>query len=197
MAITTHISIGDPGIVSQITRQAVEEIIGSGFQRKLQIPNKPTAYNTIDRTSINQLLIDTYGDESSYGLALRIGRALFARLLRTQDSLTTLGEIQFRVLPLSKKLIMGLPVVAQAFGEISGQHGTMIDRGTKIHYAVKECPDCTKAQNTAEPICYVTIGMIKEALYWLSGSREFDVYESECFGMGHECCRFIIDKTPR
>ena len=42
-----------------------------------------------------------------------------------------------------------------------------------------------------EPICYVTRGIIREALYWATG-YEHDIEETSCRAMGDETCEFTI-----
>lgn len=197
MALTTQLPYSEAGLLSEITWQAVQEIIGTDFEGNLFKPGVFSIDGSADIQTINQLLIRTYGQKCGSGLSLRIGRVLFSRLLRYHESLKSLGELSFRILPLSHKLSQGLPAVAQSLEQILGQHGTIIDMDTEIHYLVRECPDCHGIQAADQPICYVTIGIIKEAMHWLSSSRDFHVYESECKAMGSQHCRFVIDKTPR
>jgi predicted hydrocarbon binding protein len=38
--------------------------------------------------------------------------------------------------------------------------------------------------------------LLQEGLRWVSGGMEFRVEEVDCIGMGHESCKFKIDKEP-
>lgn len=49
----------------------------------------------------------------------------------------------------------------------------------------------TLGQKDSAPICYVTQGLIREALYW-AVSREFDIEETSCRAAGHNNCEFKI-----
>ncbi len=200
MLMTTHLSITDSELISQITHQAVEEIIGPDLSALLfQNTSDPFAPHTEfpHIPCINQTLIDTYGPNGGQGLALRIGRSLFARLLRSHETLSNLGSLSFRVLPLSHRIERGLPLVVEALEGIYDSQGRLEDHGSEIHYVVQNCPDCRETQPTSQPVCFITLGILKEAMNWLSGSREFHVRESECLAMGNEHCRFIINKTPK
>jgi predicted hydrocarbon binding protein len=49
---------------------------------------------------------------------------------------------------------------------------------------------------TDRPVCYIAVGLLQEALRWVSGGLEFRVDEVECTGMGAKACVFKIDKEP-
>jgi predicted hydrocarbon binding protein len=51
-------------------------------------------------------------------------------------------------------------------------------------------------RKTDRPICYIAVGILQEALRWVSGGLEFRIEELECIGMGAESCVFRIDKEP-
>jgi predicted hydrocarbon binding protein len=42
-----------------------------------------------------------------------------------------------------------------------------------------------------EPICYVTQGLVREALYWATG-HPHDIEETSCRALGEEACEFTI-----
>ena len=195
--MTTQSAIADTDGVSKITNDAIEEVLGPDAFLNLVDPDATEFPPSLDISNINQKLVDAYGDNGGYGIALRIGRTIFSRLLRGHEALANLGELSFRVLPLAHKIERGLPVVINALENTLGEEGHLQDTGTEIHYIVQECPDCQASKPANRPICYVTLGILKEAMYWLSGCREFQIQETECMAMGDTCCRFVIHKTPR
>jgi hypothetical protein len=58
------------------------------------------------------------------GLALRAGRATFTEGLRNFGALAGVGDLAFKVLPLSAKLRIGVPAMAKIFSQTSDQHST-------------------------------------------------------------------------
>ena len=40
------------------------------------------------------------------------------------------------------------------------------------------------------------VGLLQEALYWLSGGKVFNVEEIACIARGDAACTIVIDQTP-
>jgi predicted hydrocarbon binding protein len=78
----------------------------------------------------------------------------------------------------------------------TGQKATIEEYEKDYHYIVHQCPDCTGLKDEKQPACFLTVGILKEALYWLSGSHEFRIIEIECMAMNDAYCRFVIPKQP-
>ena len=53
-------------------------------------------------------------------------------------------------------------------------------------------PSC-KAE---EPVCHLAVGLIQEALYWVSGGKVFNVEETTCIAVGSPVCTIAIEQTP-
>jgi len=49
----------------------------------------------------------------------------------------------------------------------------------------------TLGQSESECICYVTLGLLRECLYWATGV-EHDIEETSCRANGEEACEFKI-----
>jgi predicted hydrocarbon binding protein len=49
----------------------------------------------------------------------------------------------------------------------------------------------TLGQNESEPICYVTLGLLRECLFWATG-QEHDIEEISCRANGAQACEFKI-----
>lgn len=49
----------------------------------------------------------------------------------------------------------------------------------------------TSGQFESEPICYVTLGLLRECLFWATG-KEHDIQETSCKATGQESCEFKI-----
>jgi len=198
-----------PNRFALITLEALEEVMGkNGLNAILNmaalsdlVDNYPPAnlereFDFADYSSINIGLEEMYGSRGGRGLALRAGRATFAEALRNFGAMAGAGDLAFKVLPLNKKLSIGLPALAKIFSTISDQETTVEEKETEFHYIIHRCPVCWGRSGEEAPVCFVAQGLLLEGLKWLSGGSEFRVNESECVAQGHDVCRFVIQKEP-
>jgi predicted hydrocarbon binding protein len=198
-----------PNRLARITLLAVEEMLGkNGMQALLNlsqlsylIENYPAAnlergFDFAEYASLNLGLEEMYGARGGRGLALRAGRETFSRALSNFGALAGTGDMAFKVLPLGMKVKIALPAMARIFSEISDMASSVEDQQHSVHYLVNRNAVCWSRTGEEKPVCYLMVGLLQEALHNTSGGREFRVDESECQAMGHEACRFIIQKEP-
>jgi hypothetical protein len=141
-------------------------------------------------------LDEMYGPRGGRGLALRVGRTLFADALRGFGALAGVGDLAFKVLPLQAKLKVGVPAMANIFSQFSDQVSNVFEEGDdRIIYTLERCPMCWGRQ-ADRAVCYVGQGLLQEGLRWVSGGREFKVDLSTCIGKGDNMGRYIIYKEP-
>jgi predicted hydrocarbon binding protein len=167
-------------------KQYVHELPSSGLEKEFEFA---------DFSNLNQGLDDIYGPRGGRGLALRGGRATFARGLKDFGALAGVGDLAFKVLPLSTKLKIGLPAMARVFTQFSDQISRVVGFDDHYLYYIDRCPVCW-GRTSDRPICYVAVGLLQEGLRWVSGGLEFRVEEIECVAMGADSCIFKIDKEP-
>jgi hypothetical protein len=195
--------------IARITLQALEEVMGkNGLNAILNLAHLPQLidqlppdnlerqFNFADFSAFNLALEEMYGPRGGRGLALRAGRAAFADSLRNFGALAGVGDMAFKVLPLSIKMRIGLPAMARIFSQISDQHSTVQERENDFVYTIHRCPVCWGRHDSDKPVCFVAVGLLQEGLKWLSGGNEFRVNESVCLAMGGPVCEIIIQKTP-
>jgi predicted hydrocarbon binding protein len=164
------------------------------------IDNPPP--NNLDRqfdfayfSALNGALEEMYGPRGGRGLALRAGRATFNEGLRNFGALAGVGDLAFKVLPLSAKLRIGVPAMAKIFSQTSDQHSTAVDRDDHFVYTIHRCPVCW-GRHTDKPACFIATGLLQEGLKWLSGGHEFRVVQTTAVSTGDPTCDFNIYKTP-
>lgn len=145
--------------------------------------------------NLNKGLDEIYGPRGGRGLALRGGRAILSRGLKQFGALAGVGDLAFKVLPLKTKLKIGVPAVARIFTQFSDQTSHVEEFDDHFLYYIDRCSMCWKRQ-TDRPICYIAVGILQEALRWVSGGLEFRVDEIDCVAMGGKACIFKIDKEP-
>ncbi len=197
-----------PNKVARIYLQAMEEVMGrNGVSAILNlagleawIDNYPTdslerAVDFADFSAINGALEDMYGPRGGRGLARRSAWATFDAVLRNFGALAGVGDLAFKVLPLPTKLKIGLPSMARVFSQISDQKSTVEEEDSAYIYTIHKCPVCW-GRTSEKPCCYAAVGLLEEALRWVSGGQDFKVAETRCIAMGDEVCEFRVEKEP-
>lgn len=197
-----------PNRMGRILLVAMEEVMGrnglnallnlTSMRQFIQEPPADNLEKGFDFSHIANLtkgLDEIYGPRGGRGLALRGGRAIFSRGLKQFGALAGVGDLAFKVLPLQTKLKVGVPAVARIFTQFSDQISRVEEFDDHFLYYIDRCSMCW-GRETDRPVCYIAVGILQEALRWVSGGLEFRVEELECIGMGAKSCVFRIDKEP-
>lgn len=197
-----------PQKMGRIILLGMEEVIGkAGVDAVIHLaaPDNGTQYQmsaTHERTfsfeAVSQLhlaLEQAYGPRGGRGLALRTGRASFKYGLKEYGSLLGLTEMAFRLLPLPTKLRTGARSFADLFNKHTDQQVRIEETDTHIFWHIERCPLCW-GRTAEEPVCQLAVGLLQEALYWLSGGKVFSVEETACHAHGDPHCTITILKTP-
>ena len=154
------------------------------------------AFDFAHFSMINQALEEIYGMRGGRGLALRIGRTTFDDVLKDYGALAGVGDLAFRILPLHLKISMGLQAMARIFSEKSDQISAVSEDQDSVIYTIERCPVCWGRELEDHAVCYYMIGLLQEALHWVSGGKEFQINETKCIALGNDVCEFTIHKTP-
>jgi predicted hydrocarbon binding protein len=150
-------------------------------------------FDTISR--ITGMLEHAYGPHGGRGLSMRIGRSCFNYGVRQYSAQMGLTEMAFRLLPLPAKISAGAKAFARLFNDLTDQRVRVEEEDGKLLWHIERCPLCWERRAT-EPVCHLAVGVLQEALYWLSGGKVFNVEEKTCIAAGDETCTIEIDKTP-
>ncbi|RMG99153.1 MAG: 4-vinyl reductase [Chloroflexi bacterium] len=194
--------------MARILLESMEEVMGRNglnallnltdmrqFIHELPPDNLERAFDFAHISNLTRGLDEIYGPRGGRGLALRGGRAIFSRGLKQFGALAGVSDLAFKVLPLQVKLKIGIPAVARIFTQFSDQTSRVEEFDDHFLYYIDRCSMCW-GRHTDRPICYIAVGILQEALRWVSGGLEFRVEEIACIGMGAESCIFRIDKEP-
>ena len=197
-----------PERMRRIILLAMEEVIGTeGVQSVLNLsalapyggeypsaqPEQNFPFKAVSR--LQESLEQLYGPRGGRGTALRIGRACFQYGLREYGSMLGITEIAFRLLPLSTKIHAGARLFADLFNKQTDQRVRIEDQENQLFWHIERCPLCWE-RKAAEPVCQLAVGLLQEALYWLSGGKIFKVEEIACLARGDTSCTVAIDRTP-
>ena len=197
-----------PNRMGRIIFLAMEEILGqSGVNVILNLAglsefidhyppnnqNQNFSFHSVSR--LQSAIEDFYGPHGGRGVTLRIGRACFQHGLREYGPLAGLTDLAFRLLPLQTKLRVGASAFADIFNKYSDQRVRLEDTEQRLLWHIERCPVCWNRHTTA-PSCQLAVGLLQDALYWVSGGKFFNVEEISCCGKGDSVCTIAIDKTP-
>lgn len=197
-----------PNKMGRILLMSMEEVMGRNglnallnlidlrrYIQELPPDNLERQFDFSHISNLNKGLDEIYGPRGGRGLALRGGRAIFARGLRQFGALAGVSDLAFKVLPLKTKLKIGVPAVARIFTQFSDQTSRVEEFDDHFLYYIDRCSMCW-GRTTDRPICFIAVGILQETLRWVSGGLEFRVDELECIAMGGSACVFKIDKEP-
>jgi len=136
-----------------------------------------------------QHALRVYYGRGARGTLVRIGRILWGRLLETA-SLPEKAQAQLvHSLPAGQRLKAVLELLARFMREQNADvsvHTLDLDLLLADHAGA-----ATVGQKENAPVCFVTLGLIQEALIWVSG-REYDAEEVACQAAGGDACEFKI-----
>jgi hypothetical protein len=197
-----------PNKMGRIVLQATEEILGrNGINSVLNLAelmplinnyppnNLDLGFSFSKLGSLQSGLEYIYGSRGGRGLALRSGRACFKYGLREFGPMLGITDITFRLLPLSTKLRVGAGIFADTFNKYTDQRVRLEEEGARFLWHIDRCPVCW-GRHSDEPVCHLAVGILEEALYWVSGGKHFKVEEVLCIAKGDPTCTIVIDKQP-
>jgi predicted hydrocarbon binding protein len=136
-----------------------------------------------------QKAVRTYYGRGARGTLIRVGGNLWKRLL---------DDAPF-ALKAQSKLLFGLPVNARRKPALellakllSAQRGDVSVHTLDLDLLlVDHASPGTLGLSESDCICFVTLGMLRECLFWATG-QEHDIEETFCRAKGQESCEFKI-----
>ena len=197
-----------PNQMGRIILLSMEEVMGkNGIHAVLKLAslfnlvdnyppdNREREFSFSTISTLTDILEQVYGPRGGRGLSLRVGRACFNNGIRQYGTQMGLTEMAFRLLPLPAKVSGGAKAFAELFNMFTDQKVRLEDENGKLFWHIECCPLCWE-RRSQEPVCHLAVGLLQEALYWLSGGKVFHVEEITCIATGDETCTILIDKSP-
>jgi hypothetical protein len=142
-----------------------------------------------------QVLENIYGRPGGQGLALRIGRASLKHALKHIDGAAPLHQAEFHLLPVGRRLEVGLGYLAQYVSRGDSAFSTVTGTEKYWLWQSTNCPDCRERQGF-DPCCFAFAGLLQEFMLWAGNGRYYRVVETQCRAAGSPVCEFRIDKKP-
>jgi predicted hydrocarbon binding protein len=136
-----------------------------------------------------QSAMRTYYGRGARGILLRIGSKLWEPLLKDASIAAKAQSALVRGLPKVSRRKPALDILASVLGMARGDVETHNQHPDLLF--VDYASPTTLAQKDDSTICFVTLGLIRECLYWATG-EEHDIEERLCKAAGGQHCEFRI-----
>ncbi len=146
-------------------------------------------------TQLLEALDEMYGTRGGRGLARRAGHACFKLGIKDFAPLLGIADLAFRVMPLGMKMRVGFEVLAQTFNKFT-DHLVRLGEDEQYYYWIMERCGACWGRKTDSPCCHLTVGILEEGLYWVSGGKGFYVEEVSCIAAGGPSCTIQVSKNP-
>jgi predicted hydrocarbon binding protein len=181
--------LGGKGLLAVLSMAKLPHLIESRPPKDMQ-----RQFNFDNVSQVQSALEEIYGLQCGQGLSLRCGRVFFGHMLRDLGSQVGLTEMNFRLLPMGKKITTCMDMLAEAFNRYSDQRVRFTAQGN-LFWEIERCPLCWH-RNASSPCCAFAVGFLQEAMYWISGGRQYRVEETQCIASGSSSCVIQIDRLP-
>jgi predicted hydrocarbon binding protein len=181
--------LGDKGLLAVLSMAKLPHLIESRPPKDMQ---RQFSFASVSR--VQSALEKVYGEQYGQGLGVRCGRVIFNHVLRDFGPQVGLTDLDFRLLPMGKKISASLDMLADTFNRFTDQRVRFIERDN-LFWEIQRCPLCWQ-RITSAPSCALAIGFLQEAMYWVSSGRHYRVEETECIAAGSLVCVIQIDKHP-
>lgn len=136
-----------------------------------------------------QFSLRKYYGRGARGILIRIGTKLWNPLLEDAPLSIKTQATLLRVLPKLLRRKPALDLLAKLLGTHSGDI-TLHTLDLEL-LLVDHTSPTAQAQTDDEPICFVTLGLIQECLFWADG-QVHDIEERTCLALGASQCEFKI-----
>lgn len=197
-----------PNRIARLFFTAMEDVMGksafnallslAGLESYVNQPPPDTLARQFDfayMAAICEALEDIYGARGGRGMALRIGRATFARGLKAFGAMGGMSDPAFQALPLDTRTQLGLQALAAVFTNFSDQR-TAINEEADYYFVTTDTSPMAWGRTTGKPVCHALTGIIQEGLRWASDGYEYVVQETMCRAAGDSQCVFRVNKKP-
>ena len=136
-----------------------------------------------------QAALRSHFGRGSRGILTRIGRLIWPLLLADASLFLQARMRVLRALPFPLRT---KPTLAFLAGFLRGESNHITVHSLDLEWMLVDNDFATLQPNTDdESVCYVTLGLIKESLFWAT-RREFDVVETSCRAVDGDACEFHI-----
>lgn len=143
-----------------------------------------------------QAVEDFYGARGSKVMLMQVGRSTFTYGMKEQSAVLGLAGQSLKAMPLARsaKTRLLLDQICVATNKTVNLPARIEEDCEALYWVTSQCM-CEHRPKHKAPCCFVTVGALTEAMYWLT-DKSFRVQEVECKNLGASACRYRIPRTP-
>jgi hypothetical protein len=180
--------MGDNGLNAVLRTSGLERFIGNFPPNNLEPSIQASQY-----AKLNEAIEQFYG-RGGKGMLRRIGKASFQYGVREQSTLLGVAGVALKLLPEKQRIKFILNGMSDALKKSNPAVNAWVDEsGDRLAYIESTCAIC-HGRHSTEPICYLYVGSITEAVHWATG-KEYVITETHCIAKGDEYCRFEVGEV--
>jgi hypothetical protein len=138
---------------------------------------------------------EMYGVSDGQRLAARMGRHSFGYGIGDFGPILGVADLALRLMPTAMRVRMGMEVLTEIFNRYSDQRVALSEDDERYYWRIERCGFCWE-RHADYPVCGLGVGLLEEALYWVSRGKRFDVEELSCVAMGDVECTLAVAKRP-
>ena len=144
---------------------------------------------------LQQALYDMYGSRGARVFATRSGEETLYYTLNKFDLVKKAARAAMRVGTTEKRQRIGLQFFSKFIMAVSDQIVSIDEDQSYLYWVIERCPFCWK-RIANEPVCHLGIGVLRAALNWVTGGKQYRIAETQCIAMGDNVCIYSIEKIP-
>ena len=156
---------------------------------------KTGVISNTDLLKLRNICVDLYGDLSTRGIAFRSGQSAFHYFLKEFADQAGFEELDFRLLPLKKRIFTGMQSIAAIVQQDCGLEAKITQEEKKWIVEIASCG--SEGRKVDQDVtCGLILGFLKEYLGWISGGKSYFFQETACREIGKTACVFDIAQNP-
>jgi predicted hydrocarbon binding protein len=183
--------MGKEGMHAALRGAKLEKYIDNYPPKNLELGVSMAEYGAAE-----QAVEDFYGPRGARAMLIRVGRALFNYGMKEQSAVLGLAgqALKLMPVPLVAKIKLLMEQMAAA-GNKTVNQPVYLEEDADAFYLVYPACMCEYRPRHSSPTCYITVGILSEAMKWLT-DKNFNIQEIECLNVGGKVCKFRVPKTP-
>ncbi|MFQ6015851.1 MAG: 4-vinyl reductase [Anaerolineae bacterium] len=182
--------IGENGVKSVLNLAKMGHFIDNYPPNDVEMGVKFSEYG-----AVQQAVEDSFGPRGARAILMRIGRKTFQYGLEEQPAILGLAGLALKLLPTDTRVKLILNKVADAAIKSTNQPSHVEEEDKAFIYVAEDCPCRFRKRELTTPCCFVTVGVLQQALKWAT-DKSYDVREISCINIGGDACRYRINKEP-
>lgn len=183
--------------VETITSELGQETLSTVLEKAGLPPDwsNPARWGSLSDTTAAEVYaglqkaVRTYYGRGARGILMRVGSKLWYRLLDDASLALKAQSKLLHGLPFTARLKPTLELLARL---LSNHRDDVTVHTLDLDLLlIDRASPGSVGQNETERICFVTLGLLRECLFWAT-NQEHDIAETSCYANGEEICEFKI-----